>query len=227
MGWICIVIIFKELLKREILIYVRKPSQVLNPLIFFFLIISLFPMGMSVELSLLQKIAPGLVWIGLLLASLLSIDRLFYNDFESGILEQQLLSKISVLQIIYAKFIVHWFMTALPLVILCPLIAIMYGLNSSITTSLALSLLCGTPIITIIILILAAMIVGAGNRNALISLIFLPLTIPVLIFGSGSVLMSMQGLDARPILFLLLGFAMISISLGPFLVKKALYLSIE
>lgn len=216
-----------QLLKREFLIYVRKPSQILNPLIFFFLIISLFPMGMSIESAILQKIAPGLVWIGLLLASLLSIDRLFFYDFESGILEQQLLSPISMLQIIYAKFLVHWLMTTFPLIMICPLMALMYGLNSSVTITLILSLLVGTPIICSIILILAAMIVGAGNRNAMISLIFLPLTIPVLIFGSGSVLMTMQGLNANPILLLLLGFALVCLTLAPFVVKKAIYLSIE
>ncbi len=220
-------LLFFTLVKRECLLYVRKLSQVVNPLLFFFLIISLFPMGMSIEAALLKKIAPGLVWISVLLASLLSIDRLFFYEFESGLLEQKLLSPVPLLQRIYATLLVHWLMTALPLILICPLLGVMYGLSLSVTGSLMLSLLCGTPIITLIIGVLAAMILSAGNRSALISLVFLPLTIPVLIFGSASVLMTQQGLDPTPIYLLLIGLGLMCFALGPFLIRKSLYLAVE
>ena len=114
-------------------------------------------MGISIEMKTLQQIAPGLVWISVLLASLLSIDRLFYFDYCSGILEQHLLSPICLLKRIYTKLIVHWLMTALPLILICPLFGIMYGLSTQVICSLMLSLLYGTPIIAVIMMILAAM----------------------------------------------------------------------
>lgn len=217
----------KALIKYEILIYVRKPSQILNPLLFFFLIISLFPMGIAIEMKTLQEIAPGLVWISVLLASLLSMDRVFYFEYCSGILEQHLLSPVPLLKRIYSKLAVHWLMTALPLILICPLLGIMYGLSAQVIGSLMLSLLYGTPIISVIMMILAAMVLGAGNRSSLVSLVFLPLTVPVIILGAGSVMMTQQGLEANPIRLILLGIGMICLTLGPFLVKKCLVLSLE
>lgn len=218
---------FALLLAREWLVYIRKPSQILNPLLFFCLMISLFPMGMSLESATLQKVAPGLVWMGFLLASLLSMDRIFYYDFESGILEQQLISSISILKIIYAKLLVLWIFSVMPLILIMPIVGLMYNLSFIAVLTLIGALLCGTPIISVLLVILAALVLGAANRNALISLIFLPMSIPVLIFGSGSVLLVMQGLNGGPVILILLGIALICLTLGPYLVRHGLYLSVE
>ena len=219
--------LFKTLFYYEGLLYLRKINQVINPLIFFILIISLFPMGVSIEAALLQKIAPGMVWLSFLLASLLCIDRIFLYEFESGILEQQLLSSISMLPRIYIKLVMHWLMTAMPLILICPILGVMYDLSVNAIGALSLSLLVGTPIITLLITLLASMMLGVGNRGALLSLLFLPLTTPVLIFGAGSVLVLQQGLDPKPLCLLLLGLSMISWTLGPFLIRKCLHLAVE
>ncbi len=219
--------LFFGLIQREYRVYIRKPSQILNPLIFFLLIITLFPMGMSLENSLLQKIAPGLVWLGVLLSSLLSLDRVFYQDYESGILEQQLISNWPMLGLIYAKLVILYLVSTIPLLLLTPIIAVMYGLSGGACWVLCLSLICGTPILLVLLVALAAMVLAAGNRGGLVSLIFLPLTIPVLIFGSGSVLIELQGVNGMPIVLILLALSMFCLSLGPFLIRKSLYLSVE
>lgn len=218
---------FISLLKYEALVYVRKINQAINPLIFFFLIISLFPMGISVENALLQKVAPGIVWLSFLLASLLCIERIFLTEFESGVLEQHLLSPVSLSMRIYSKLIMHWLLTALPLIIVTPLLGVMYDMSAAGIYALMLSLLSGTPIVTLLLGVLASMMLGVGNRGALMSLIFLPLTIPVLIFGSGSVLIAEQGIDPTPLRIMLLAFSVICWTLGPYLIRKCLFLSAE
>lgn len=215
------------LLKRECLLLMRKPSQVINPIIFFILIISLFPMGVAIESVVLQKTLPSLIWVATLLSALLMIDRLFLTDFESGILEQQLLSPISLYAIVYAKLFVLWLMMVIPLILALPLIGTMYGLPANIWGVAALSLVCGTPIIAIILGILAAVALGVSNRNGIMALILLPLTIPVLIFGSGSILMAMQALNYGAILTLMCGIAVLCITVGPFLIVKAIEINCE
>ena len=212
-------------LQREFLIYSRRPSEFLNPVLFYMMIIAFFPMGISLEMSTLQKIAPGLVWIAVLLSNLMSMDRVFYEDYQSGILEQILL-KNYVAQVIYAKLMVVWLLTALPMIIFTPIVALMYNLNFEATVSLILALLVGTPIISVLVITLSAIVILAGNRNALISLIFLPLVIPVLIFGAGSTWMTMQGGDGTASILLLLSATLIFGVIGPIIAKRALYLSL-
>ena len=216
-----------QYIKREFLVYIRKPCQILNPILFFLLIISLFPMGGAVELQALQKLAPGLIWISVLLASMVSIDRIFYYDYQQGVLEQYWISPVPLEYMIYAKFIIHWLMMLVPLLAALPFVALMYDFSLMSTMVLAGALLVGTPIIAMIIMCLATLVLAAGNQNALFALIFMPLMTPVLIFGSSSVLMQQQGLDSTPILLLLLGVALLLLVLGPMLIKKGLALALE
>lgn len=211
--------LFIAVLKRDLLLSYRRRSDLVNPLIFFLMVATLFPLGVSPEPDFLAQLAPGVVWVAALLATLLSMDSMFRSDFEDGTLEQTLLSPQPLFVVVLAKVIAHWMLTGLPLALLAPLLGVMLFLPEGGMSGLMLSLLLGTPTLSLVGAIGAALTVGLRKGGVLISLLVLPLYIPVLIFGSSAVQAAVTGLPLDGYLALLgamlaLGFVMAPLAIG-------------
>lgn len=219
--------VFFAILKREMLLAGRKRSDILNPLIFFVMVASLFPLGVSPEASFLSQLAPGVVWVGALLATLLSMDALFRSDFDDGTLEQTLLSPQPLVLVVLAKVLSHWLMTGLALTLLAPILGIMLFLPAEGIAGLMISLLLGTPTLSLIGAIGAALTVGLRKGGVLISLLVLPLYIPVLIFGSSAVQAAVTGLPLAGYLALLGALLVLSLVLAPLAIAAALRISVS
>lgn len=219
--------LFLAVLKRDLLLAARRRSDMLNPLIFFLMVASLFPLGISPEPGFLAQIAPGVVWVGALLATLLSMDSLFRSDFDDGTLEQTLLSPQPLVLVVFAKVFSHWMMTGLPLTLLAPLLGVMLFLPAEGMGGLVLSLLLGTPTLSLIGAIGAALTVGLRKGGVLISLLVLPLYIPVLIFGSSAVQAAVTGLPLAGYLALLGAMLALGIVLAPLAIAAALRISVS
>jgi heme exporter protein B len=183
-----------SVMRRDLLVVMRHPAEMVNPLVFFVLVVSLFPMGVSPEAKLLSQTAAGVVWVAALLATLLSLDLLFKQDFADGSLEQLLMAPQPAWSLVMAKVMVHWLISGLPLVVLSPLVAIMLFLPTEAMPALVLSLLIGTPTLSLFGAVGAALVTGVKNGGMLISLLVLPLYIPVLLFGTGAVAAAAQGM---------------------------------
>ncbi len=178
---------FMLFLKRDLMIAIRHKDDMLNPLLFFVIVVTLFPLGIGPEANTLSRIAPGIIWVAALLSSLLSLDRLFKSDHNDGSLEQMLLSPQPVFILVLAKIIAHWLITGLPLIIIAPLLAVLLHLHEASYFALFVTLLIGTPILSFIGAIGAALTVGIKKGGVLLSLIILPLYIPVLIFATSAI----------------------------------------
>ena len=173
---------------------------------------------MTPDVELLRTIAPGLVWIAMLLAMFLSAERLFQQDYDDGVIEQWLVSGYPISILVSAKIVIHWFLNLLPMLIFCPFLAILITLNVHETLILMLSLVCGTPAILLLCALAAAFSTGIQQKGILMALILLPLTIPVMIFGSGTLIAAMQGLPVQGYLALLLAMSIAASGLLPFAV---------
>ena len=217
----------KALLVRELRLLKKNQETAANPLIFFVLMISLFPLGISPEGSLLRQMAPGIIWIGALLASITALDSLFKSDFEDGTLQQILLSPGSQFWLIVGKVFVHWLTSGFPVVLLAPVLGLGLGLGAEASAVLTLGLLLGTPLITLIGAIGAALTVGLRQGGALLSLMVLPLYVPALIFGTQAVVASMDGLPISSQLLLLASQLVLAATLAPWAILAALRLSAE
>ncbi len=200
----------------------RNRQSLLNPLTFFVIVIVLFPLGVSPDSKFLSQAAAGLVWVAALLSMMLSLDRLFQTDYDDGTLEQLLLSGQPFYLIVLCKQAAHWVVSALPLIILSPLLATMLHLPAEHLAILFVSLLLGTPVIGLIGGIGAALTVSLRSGGLLISLLVLPLTIPILIFGTGAVLASMEGLSVNGHLAFLGALLALSVTLSPIATSAAL-----
>jgi len=174
------------IIKRDIRIAQRQPSEWANPLIFFIIVCSLFPLAIKPEANTLQSMAPAIIWVGVLLANLLSLDRLFRSDFEDGSLDQLLISKKPFASIVLAKIIAHWLLTGLPIIIICPILALLLHLDQGQLFILIFSLLLGTPILSLLGAMCAALTLILRRGGMVLSLLTLPLYMPVLIFGAGA-----------------------------------------
>ena len=183
-----------SVIRRDLLLVMRHPAEMVNPLVFFVLVIALFPMGVSPEASLLSQTAAGVVWVAALLATLLSLDILFKADYADGSLEQLLLTSHPAWTLVIAKVIVHWLVSGLPLVIMSPLVATMLFLPADAIPTLLLGLLIGTPTLSLFGAVGAALVTGVKSGGMLISLLVLPLYIPVLLFGTGAVAAAVLGM---------------------------------
>lgn len=219
--------VLNVLIKRELILAFRRPQDLANPLVFFVLVTSLFPLGVSPEPSFLQPAAAGLVWVAALLATMLSLDRLFRSDYDDGSLEQLVLCGHPLFLLSLVKLIVAWCLTGLPLVLMSPVMAVMMHLPSDQILVLALSLLLGTPSLLLIGGIGAALTVSLRSGGVLISLLVLPLTIPVLIFGTGTIQASMDGLPVGAYLALMGAILALAITLAPFACSAALKMSVS
>jgi heme exporter protein B len=212
---------------RDLILAWRRRADVLSTLFFFVIVVSLFPLGIGPETQLLRSIAPGVVWVAALLASMLSLGRLFANDYQDGTLEQLLLTPQPLYLIVLGKVLAQWLVAEIPLVLIAPLLGVQFDLSRETLVVLFVSLLLGTPVLSLIGSIGAALTVGLRGSGVLISLLVLPLYIPVLIFGAGAVDASIMGLSPQPNLSLLGAVTVLSLTFAPWATSAALRISLE
>lgn len=206
----------------------RRRTDVLTTLFFFIIVISLFPLGVGSDKNTLRQIAPGVVWIAALLASMLALERLFENDYADGTLEQMLLAPQALSIIVVAKIFTHWILTGLPIVLIAPLIGLQYHLPAEAVITMTLSLLIGTPILSLIGAIGAALTLGLRGGGILLSLLILPLYIPVLVYGAGAIGSSMMvNASVQPYYMLLAAFLILALIFAPWATAAALRISSE
>ncbi|CDG51310.1 Heme exporter protein B [Halomonas sp. A3H3] len=217
----------KATLVRDLTLLLRRRGEVLNPLVFFALVITLFPIAISPDPELLAVIAPGLLWVAALLAALLSLDSLFRSDYDDGSLEQLLLAPQPLVALSLAKVAVHWLLTGLPLALMAPILGIMLALPAGSYAVLALSLALGTASLSLIGAIGAALTVGLARGGVLLSLLVLPLYIPVLIFGAGAVQAAIFGEGVSAHLAILGALLAASLMLAPWAIAASLRISIN
>ncbi|MBX2879076.1 MAG: heme exporter protein CcmB [Granulosicoccus sp.] len=214
--------LFVRIFKRDLLLSVRSAGQSLNPVLFFVIVVTLFPLGIGPGAQTLATIAPGILWVSALLAMMLSLDVLFANDFRDGTLEQLVLSGQPLSVIVLAKVLAYWVSSALPLVVLSPLLALFMQLPVAAIGVLIVSLIVGTLALSFIGAIGAALIVSLNQAGILLSLLVLPLTVPVLVFGSGAVSAASLDLPVSTQLSVLYALLALAASLAPWAISGAL-----
>jgi len=218
---------FYVILKRDLVLAVRQPSDIVNPLLFFVLVSVLFPFAVGSDSKLLVEISTGVVWVAALLASMLSLDSVFKQDYEDGTLEEMILSAHPTSILVLAKVLAHWLMTGLPLLLISPVLAIMLGMPENGVFILILTLLLGTPVLSLVGSIGVALTVGLRTGGVILSLLILPLYIPVLIFGSGAVSNGIAGLDVSGQIYMLSAFTVMAIFLAPVAIAASLKISLS
>lgn len=220
--------IFLCIVRRDITLAMRRRTEFLTTLFFFVIVVSLFPLGVGTEKQILRQLGPGVVWVAALLASMLALERLFAGDHADGTLEQMLLTPQPLAVLVLGKVFAHWLLTGLPLVLVAPLIGLQYGLPEIALAVMMLSLLLGTPVLSLIGAIGAALTLGLRGGGILLSLLVLPLYVPVLVYGSGAVSVSTLGLaDVQPFLALLAAFLIVALVFSPLAAAAALRISVE
>ena len=223
-GWSSV---FMAVVRREVLLSMKQKGEVLTPLFFFVIVASLFPLGVGPESALLLRMAPGVLWVSALLAAMLSLQRLFAVDYADGSLEQMAISPAPLALIVVAKALAHFLLSGLPLVLMAPVLGLQFGLEGRALGILMLSLLLGTPTLSLIGSIGAALTLGVRGAGVLLSLLILPLYIPVLIFGAGAVEADAAGLGAGGHLSLLAALLVLSAFFAPLATTAALRISLE
>lgn len=219
--------IFRTIVKRDLILAMRRKSDVLTTLFFFVIVVSLFPLGIGPELETLRLIAPGVFWVAALLASMLALEKLFFVDFQDGSLEQMLLTPQPVSVLVLGKVFAHWLITGVPLVLLSPLLGLQYDLSAEALWVLMLTLLLGTPALSLIGAIGAALTLGVRGGGVLVSLLVLPLYIPVLIFGAGAVEANVSGLGEAGHLSMMGAILLLALFASPLATAAALRISAE
>ena len=222
-----LLISFWAIIRRDLLLAFRRRSEIANPIFFFILVVTLFPLGLGGQAHLLQAMAPGIIWVGALLAAMLSLDSLFRSDFDDGSLEQIVLSGHSLSVLVLAKIIAHWLVTGLPLLFVTPLLSILLGMPDTTLPVLMLTLLLGTPVLSLIGAIGVALTVGLRKGGMLLALLVLPLYIPVLIFASNAVEMAGGGLPVNAQINMLIAILFGALVLAPLPTAAALKMSIQ
>ncbi|GAM57637.1 ABC transporter [Vibrio ishigakensis] len=215
------------IIRRELLIAFRRRADVFNPLWFFIIVITLFPLGIGPEPNLLMRIAPGIVWVAALLAAMLSLERLFRDDFQDGALEQLMLMPIPLPLVVISKVIAHWLLTGLPLILISPLLAILLSLNFDTWLAVVVTLLLGTPTLSFLGAIGVALTVGLQKGGVLLSLLILPLYIPVLIFATSAIDAASLGVNYNGQIAILAAMLVGSLTLTPFATSSALRVSVN
>jgi heme exporter protein B len=215
------------IVRRDLLLALRRRSDVATALLFFVIVASLFPLGVGAEPNLLRAVSPGVIWVAALLSSMLSLGRLFAADHADGTLEQMLLGAAPLGVVVAAKTFAHWLAAGLPLVAIAPVIALQYDLPAALYGVLALSLLLGTPVLSLIGAIGAALTLGLRGGGVLLALLVLPLYVPVLIMGAGSVEMASAGLAPDGQLLLLAALLVVAAAFAPWAIAAALRISTE
>ena len=218
---------FLYLLKRDLTLVMRNRGEFANPLLFFILVITLFPLAIGAVPELLARIAPGIIWVAALLAAMLSLDSIFRSDFEDGSLEQLLLSAHPMPVLVLAKVSAHWLVTGLPLLVMAPILAEMLGMVKEAQGVLLLTILLGTPVLSLIGSIGVALTIGLRKGGIILSLLVLPLYVPVLIFAASAIEAAASGFEVTMQIYMLLSFLFLAISLSPWATAAALRMSMS
>jgi len=218
---------FFAIIHRDLLLVMRRKSEVLTALFFFVVVTSLFPLGIGADAALLRKIAPGVLWVAALLSTLLGLQRMFAADYLDGALEQLVLSPQPLVLLVAGKIVAHWLVCGLPLVLIAPIIGIQFDLDASSLYVLMGTLLLGTPVLSLLGSIGAALTLGVRGGSVLMSLLILPLYIPVLIFGAGAVYANSVGLDTTGHFSILGALLILALAFVPWVSTVALKIAIE
>lgn len=219
--------ILLNIIQRELTIAFRKPAEILNPLWFFLIIITLFPLLMGPNPELLGQIASGVAWVAALLSALLSFERLFRDDYLDGSLEQLMLLPVGLPQIALAKVIAHWLLTGVPLILLSPIAAVLLSLETHVWWALVLTLLLGTPILSCLGAIGVALTVGLRKGGTLLSLLILPLFLPVLIFAAAVLEAATLNMPYHGQLAIIGAILALTLTFSPFAIAGALRISVQ
>lgn len=214
-------------LRRDLLLAARRRSEVLTAMFFFVVVVSLFPLGIGPESALLRRIAPGVLWVAALLSTLLGLPRLFAADFADGTLEQMALSPQPFALLMTGKITAHWLLSGLPLVLLAPVLGLQFDLPADALAVLMLALLLGTPLLSLIGAIGAALTLGVRGSGVLLSLVVLPLYVPTLIFGAGAVEAHIAGLGAGGHLSVLAAMLALALFFAPWATTAALRIAMD
>lgn len=214
-------------IRRELLIAFRRQADIFNPLWFFIIVITLFPLSIGPEPGLLSRIAPGIVWVAALLSALLSLERLFRDDFQDGSLEQMMLMPAPLPVVVVSKVLAHWLLTGVPLILISPLLAILLSLDMNTWLAVVLTLVLGTPTLSFIGAIGVALTVGLQKGGVLLSLLVLPLYIPILIFATSAIDAASLGMAYNGQLAILAAMFMGALTLTPFAISAALRVSVN
>jgi heme exporter protein B len=219
--------IFFTVVMRDLRLALRRKSEVLSAMFFFVVVAALFPLAIGPEPATLRQIGPGVLWVGALLASMLALSRLFEVDYRDGTLEQMLLSPHSLWLLVLGKMTAHWLLAGLPLVILAPVLGLQFQLSSDALSVLCITLLLGTPVLSCVGAIGAALTLGVRGGGVLISLLVLPLFVPVLVFGAGAVQALETGLGAQAHVSILLALLLPALFFSPWACSAALRIAME
>ncbi|MDO8312559.1 MAG: heme exporter protein CcmB [Sideroxyarcus sp.] len=212
-------------IRRDLLLAMRRRADVLTTLIFFVMVVSLFPLGVGPEPDMLRKMASGVLWVAALLSSMLSLPRMFSADYVDGTLEQMMLAPQSLTMMVLGKIVAHWMLSGLPLVLIAPVLGLQFDMSAQALWILVVGLLLGTPVLSMIGAIGAALTLGLRGGGVLVSLLVLPLCIPVLIFGAGAVEAVNGGMGVASNLSLLGAFVLFALVFTPFVAAQALRIS--
>jgi heme exporter protein B len=218
---------FTLIVRRELCLSFRRPDQLLQPLVFFLIVTTLFPLGLSLQLSLLRDMASGVLWVAALLSSLLSLDSLFKSDADDGTLEQLALSGQELTVIVVAKTFAHWLVSGAALVLVSPVVGTALGIPTGAFATMMLSLALGTLTLSWLGAIGAGLTVGLKRGNVLLSLIVLPLAMPLLIFGAGATDRAISGTSSAGALYFLAALCVFTCTLAPFAATTALRITLE
>ncbi|HEX9629591.1 MAG TPA: heme exporter protein CcmB [Pyrinomonadaceae bacterium] len=218
---------FRWIVVRDLTLAWRRRADVLATLFFFVIVVSLFPLGIGPESQLLRSIAPGVVWVAALLASMLSLSRVFENDYHDGTLEQMLMTPQPLFLVVLGKVLAQWLVSEVPLAVVAPLLGVQFDLEPRTLWILFISLLIGTPVLSLIGSIGAALTLGLRGGGVLIAVLILPLYVPVLIFGAGAVDASIIGGNIQSNILLLTAFFLLALVFAPWATSAALRISLE
>ena len=210
------------IIRRDLSLVMRQGSDAFVVLIFFIVTVTLFPLGVSPDPLILQNLASGIVWVGALLAAMLSLDRLFQTDYDDGSLELLVLSPYPLEIVVLCKCFVHWLTTGLPIIVISPILALMLNIKAGAFLYLITSMALGTPIISLLGAVGAALVLGSRRSGVLIALLIIPLTIPILLFGIGAIQAATEGYSASSPLMFLGAFLLFSIALCPWVIASSL-----
>lgn len=215
------------ILRRDLALAFRRWSDLAMPVVFFVIVCVLFPLAIGQERELLQAVGPGAIWVAALLATLLSLNTLFREDFDDGSLEQLALAETPLTLLLLGKTVAHWLVAELPLVLLAPLLASGFAIPAAGMQALLLTLLIGTPTLSLLGAVGAALTAGLRRASGLLAILLLPLTIPVLIFGARSVDLAIRGESIEGPLLLLGGISVLALTLAPFATAAAVRVSLD
>lgn len=215
------------IIRRELLIAYRRQADIVNPLWFFIIVITLFPLSIGPDPALLSRISPGILWVAALLSALLSLERLLRDDFQDGALEQIMLIPVPLSLTVIAKVLAHWLLTGVPLILISPLLAILLSLDFNTWLAAVLTLLLGTPTLSFVGAIGVALTVGLQKGGVLLSLLVLPLYIPILIFATSAIDAASLGMSYNGQLAILGAMFMGAVTFTPFAISAALRISVN